>query len=212
MSDAGLLTLTQWLSPAFPLGSFAYSHGLEAAMASGAVRTAADVQAWVGDVIALGSGRVDAVLLAASLRADADHAALSATARAMAASRERLQETCDQGAAFTRTVNAIAGTDHRAAPLPVAVGRAALALGLPRETVVALYLNAFATTLVLAAVRFIPLGQTAGHTVLAALHPVIADAARVAAAKGVEDVASSTFGADMAAMAHETLQPRIFVT
>jgi urease accessory protein len=212
MNDAALLTLTQWLSPAFPLGSFAYSHGLEGAMALGAVRTAADVQGWVGDVVVLGSGRVDAVLLAASLRADADHPMLAATARAMAASRERLQETCDQGAAFTRTVNAITGTDHPAAPFPVAVGRAASALGLASETVVALYLNAFATTLVLAAVRFIPLGQTAGQVILAALHLVIADAARAAMATGIEDAASSTFGADLSAMAHETLQPRIFVT
>jgi urease accessory protein len=212
MSDAGLLTLTQWLSPAFPLGSFAYSHGLEAAMASGAVGTAADVQAWVGDVLALGSGRIDAVLLAASLRPGADHGGLAAMARAMAASCERLQETCDQGAALTRTVNAVTGTGHPAAPLPVAVGHAASALGLAPETVVTLYLNAFATTLVLAAVRFIPLGQTAGQAILAALHPIIADVARVAVERDIDDLGSATFGADLSAMAHETMQPRIFVT
>lgn len=212
MTVAARLTLARWLSPAFPLGSFAYSHGLETAMADGRVVTAAQVGDWVSDVLRFGSGWVDAVLLASALRADADHAALTDTARAMAASRERCQETSDQGAAFVRTVNAVAGQTAPAAPLPVAVGRAARGLGLPPDEVVALYLNAFVTALVQAAVRFIPLGQTEGQAVLARLAPDIAAVAGRAVAADIENVVSAGFGADLSAMEHETLQPRIFLT
>ncbi|NJM84300.1 MAG: urease accessory protein UreF, partial [Tabrizicola sp.] len=63
-----LLTLVQWLSPAFPTGAFACSHGLEWAVAAGEVRQAAEVQAWLADVLAHGSGWQDAVVLAAALR------------------------------------------------------------------------------------------------------------------------------------------------
>lgn len=212
MTLAARLTLARWLSPAFPLGSFAYSHGLEAAMAEGRVATAAQVGDWVSDVLRFGSGWVDAVFLAQALRPGADHDALGEMARAMAASRERWQETSDQGAAFVRTVNAVTGQSLASAPLPVAVGRAARELGLPSDEVVALYLNAFATALVQAAVRFIPLGQTGGQAVLARLAPEIVGIAGRAVAADIEDVLSASFGADLSAMEHETLQPRIFVT
>jgi urease accessory protein len=212
MSDAGLLTLVQWLSPAFPVGGFAYSHGLEVAIADRSVRTVDEVSAWIGDLLAYGSARVDAVLLAEGLQTDADHAALAGTAIAMAASKERLAETLEQGRAFARTTNALTGADHPEAPLPVAVAAAARSLGLRPEQVLALYLNAFASNLVQVAVRFVPLGQTDGQRILRDLHPLI----RVVAAEALKmrlcDVTWSTFGADRASMAHEVLEVRIFKT
>ncbi len=63
--DAALLTLAQWLSPAFPVGGFAWSHGIEAAVVSGEVRDAGAVEGWIGAIVARGSGRADAVLLTA---------------------------------------------------------------------------------------------------------------------------------------------------
>lgn len=216
MSEAGLLALTQWLSPAFPLGSFAYSHGLEAAVAAGEVADAAAVERWAGDVLAHGAGWNDAVLLALALAPGADHAALADAARALAASRERLEETEAQGAALAATVSALTGRDLPAMPLPVALGLAAAPLGLPPDRVVALALQAFAGTLVLAAVRFVPLGQTEGQRILAALAPAIlrlaARAVRAAAAEGLDALGGAAQGADRAAMRHETMDVRIFRT
>jgi urease accessory protein len=210
MTDAGLLSLVQWLSPAFPVGGFAYSHGLEAAVVAGEVTTADALRLWLGDVIAFGSGRTDAILLAASLRPGADFAALAALAGGLASGRERLEETAAQGAAFTMTTNALTGQDHPAAPLPVAVGRAAAGLGLAPEQVIAVYLHSFATNLVQAGVRFIPLGQTEGQAALAALHPLIGAVAAEAVQAGIDDIGSACFGADMASLRHEDLEVRIF--
>ncbi len=152
-SAAAVQALVAWLSPGYPVGAFAYSHGLERAVADGAVRDAATLQAWVGDVLARGSGRNDAILLAAAHRApdDPEPAELAA---ALAVSRERLLETEAQGAAFARTTAQAWGAgDGAPAPYPVAVGRAAAAAGAPLETALTLYLQAFAANLVSVAVR-----------------------------------------------------------
>jgi urease accessory protein len=211
-ADADLLKLVQWLSPAFPVGGYAYSHGLETAISGGRVRDAATLRDWLSTVLRDGSGHVDAVLLCAAMAANADHSALSDLAAALAASSERWTETMDQGRAFTETHNALSGNIFAAAPLSVAVGRAAAALRISPERVAALYLHAFASNLVSAAVRFVPLGQTEGQAVLAALHSDIEAVATAAARTPPERIATSAFGADLAAMAHETLDVRIFRT
>lgn len=209
---SGLLTLVQWLSPAFPTGGFAYSHGLEAAIAGGQVHRAEDARQWLAEVLEFGAGRQDAILLVAALKPGADHAALDVMARALQPSSERLSETLDQGTAFARTVAALTGRDLPPRCLPVAVGEAALPLGLAPEQVVGLYLHAFASNLTSVAMRFMPLGQEAGQGVLAALHPAIASLAAQAVHLSPEDLGSSALGADMAALAHETMDVRIFRT
>jgi urease accessory protein len=212
MTDTALLSLVQWLSPAFPTGGYAFSHGLEWAVWAGDVTTAAQLQVWIGAVLTEGAGRTDAILLAQALRPDADLPALAALAGALAASRERLTETLDQGRALATTVAALTGRDLAPMPYPVALGAAARLLGLPVGRVVALYLHAFTSNLVQAGVRFVPLGQTEGQAVLAALHPLIDRAAAEAAEADLDRIGSGAFRSDLAAMRHETMDVRIFRT
>lgn len=202
------LTLAQWLSPSFPLGSFAYSHGLEHAVTAGDVHDAETLAEWLRIVLHHGAGRVDAVLLCLALRGED----MGETARALAGSRERLEETEAQGRAFADTVARMQGRAVPAHPLPVAVGMAAQDLDLPAQEVAALYLHAFASNIVSAGVRFIPLGQSQGQQVLAGLHQGIAEIAEWAATAGLADLRSGAFGADLAAMQHETQHVRIFKT
>lgn len=208
----GLLTLVQWLSPAFPTGAFACSHGMETAIADGRLATPAQVQGWLETLIAHGSGWQDAVLLAQGLNPDADLDALTDTARALAASAERWLETRDQGAAFAATVAHVNGTPQPTRPLPLAVAQSARGLDVPSVETLTLYLNAFATNLVTIAVRAVPLGQSQGQAILAALAPVIRATAARAATASLDDLATSAFASDLAAMTHETLQPRLYRT
>jgi urease accessory protein len=212
MTTPALLTLVQWLSPAFPTGGYAYSHGLEQVITDGAVSDGDSLRRWLADVLTFGAGRQDAILLALSLRDGAGHDALTALARALQPSAERLSETVEQGAAFARAVSALTGRDLPARPLPVAVGQAASILELPPAQVLALYLHAFASNLVSAAVRFVPLGQDAGQAVLSALHPLVDGLSRDLADATLDDLQSAALGADLAAMRHETLDVRIFKT
>jgi urease accessory protein len=210
--DAALLTLTQWLSPAFPTGAFAYSHGLEQAIAAGDVHDPATLTHWLNSILRHGSGRADAILLARAMDEDTDPDALDTLARALAPSAERLRETLDQGAAFAATAAALTATPMPPRAHPVAVGTAARSLGLAPATVAALWLQAFAANLVAAAVRFVPLGQTEGQLVLARLAPIILEVATEAAAAPLEAIGTAALGADLAAMRHETMDVRIFRT
>lgn len=211
MTDAGLLTLTQWLSPSFPLGSFAYSHGLEIAVAEGDVTDAPALEAWLTQVLERGGARMDAGLLAMTL-GGADAGEMDGVAQALAGTAERWRETCEQGAAFARTVSQMGGPELGVSALPVAVGVAAKGLNLPAKTVIALYLHSFLSNLVSAGVRFIPLGQSAGQTVLANLHPKIEAVASPMVNATVDDLTSSVFAGDLASARHEDMDVRIFKT
>jgi urease accessory protein len=207
-----LLTLVQWLSPVFPTGGFAYSHGLESAIATGEVTGGAALGAWLAEVLEFGAGRQDAILLVQALERGTDHDTLDALARALQPSSERLSETLEQGTAFARTVAGLTGRDLPPRCLPVAVGEAAQGLDLQRAQVVALYLHGFASNLVSVAMRFMPLGQAAGQAVLSGLHPLIGRMAEDAVLHTLDDLGSAAIGADLAAMAHETMDVRIFRT
>ena len=229
------LLLATWFSPAFPIGGFSYSHGLETAIAEGALRDVASLEDWIAALLAHGSGWGDAVLAAEAWRATAEGdagrlAAVAGLAEAMAPSAERHLETMSLGAAFMRAVEAgwpsaaladalagialaeadagQAGRDRVA--YPVAVGIAAATHGLPLEATLAAMLNGFVTTLVSVAVKFVPLGQTAGLRVLAALQPLALETAARAAACSLDDLGSAAIASDIASMRHETLYSRIF--
>jgi urease accessory protein len=211
-SDA-TLTLVQLLSPSFPVGGFAYSHGLETAIDEGFIANAQDLQDWLHCLLTQGGARADATLLTLAYVADdQDLANIDAHARAFAASKERLQETDLQGAAFCETVTAVWDIPLSNLTYPVAVGRAARALALDPDLTAAMYLHAFVGNLCGAAMRLVPLGQTDGQRVQTALKPLATQIA--AGLKGVtlDDLHSNSFMSDIVAMRHETQYSRVFRT
>lgn len=213
------LQLQLWLSPAFPVGSFAYSHGLEWAAGSGRVYDRATAEAWLGDLLQHGAARNDAILLAQAWHAAADSDRLSevnALAIALAASRERHLETAAQGNAFMATVRAAWSTT---APdidgdiaYPIAVGAACRAAAIPLDATLSAFLASVMSNLVSALVRLSVIGQTDGQRVLAALAPAIATCAGEAACSTLEDLGGAAFLSDIAALAHETQDTRMFRT
>lgn len=211
-TEHGILTLTQWLSPAFPVGAFAYSHGLETAIAAGAIATGDDLHTWLADVLEFGSGRSDCILLRAAhgCQDQAELNDINAAALAFCASSERQMETRLQGAAFCSTASAIWDAGLSDLAYPVAVGAAAAHLKIDLSLTVQMYLHAFTSNLISAAVRLIPLGQTDGQRVLAALAPLCQNIAADTQGLCLDDLQSTAFVSDIAAMRHEVLQPRIF--
>jgi urease accessory protein len=218
-----LLKLLTFLSPAFPVGAFAYSHGLEWAIDDGAVADAATLRAWLTDLLERGSAWNDGILFAAAHRAAAagDRAALldvAALAEALAGSRERHLETMAQGRAFLAALDAWPSapaawlTAANGAAYPVAVASAAAGHSIPLAAALPAYVNAFAATLVSVGVRLVPLGQNAGLAVLAALHPLILRLAMRAEKSDLDDLGSATLLSDIAAMRHETQYSRVFRT
>lgn len=212
MDPQALLTLTRWLSPAYPTGGFAWSHGLETLVADGAVADGAGTEAWLRDVLAHGAGRNDAILLCAAWRArdEAELDELSELALALSPGAERQAETREQGAAFARVTGAVDGAGGAARALPVAVGAAARGLGAPIGAILLLYLQNFAANLVAIAVRHVPLGQTEGQAILARLSPLFRDLAAQAEDATLDDLGGCALTSDLASLRHETLRTRIF--
>ncbi len=213
-TDAHLLTLAQWFSPAYPLGAFSYSHGLEGAVALRQVQSASEVQAWIEAVLQDGTGRADTLFLATSYRASGPEALaeIDAMCRAFAPSLERLQETERQGAAFCKITAEVWGTDMGSLTYPVAVGWAAQVCELPQVTTAAFYLHAFASNLVSAAQRLTGLGQTEAQRMIKALAPLCEKIAGETASGDLTTLSSTAFMTDIAAMKHETQYSRIFQT
>ena len=214
-TEARLLRLLTWLSPAFPVGSFGYSHGLETAIREGAVTDARALTGWIAGLLEHGSGWTDAVLVKAAWTAVTaeDHTALDEVAElaeALAPSLERRRETMAQGEAFLAAVAAWSPPPIVRAPYPVALGAAAGAACLPLAPALTAWLHAFGANLVSVAVRAIPLGQSDALQVIAALEPVILRTASRAAESTLDDLGSASLVSDIAAMRHETLDGRLF--
>jgi urease accessory protein len=217
-TEAHLLRLMTWLSPAFPVGSFSYSHGLETVIRDGTVSTADSLSAWVSGLIEHGSGWTDAVLFKAAWDAtvagDATgRAEIAELAQALAPSLERRRETLGQGEAFLTAARAWGQPVlNGAAAYPVAAGAVTAGANIPLGTALTAWLHAFAANLVSVAVRAVPLGQTDGVTVIAELEPIILAAAARAKASTLDDLGSSALLSDIAAMRHETLDVRLFIS
>lgn len=219
-NTASLLRLMSWLSPAFPVGAFAYSHGLERAIHDGLISDRSSLVGWLDDLVERGSGWNDAVLLAEGWRetsAGGDCDDVIELAEAMAGSKERHMETTLQGSAFVEAAAAWIVPEGRQSflkgrpvPYPVAVGMTAArhSLSLP-ETLTA-YLHAFTSNLIQSAVRLVPLGQRDGVAALAALESVIVRAASRATRSSLDDLGSATFFSDLLSMRHETQYSRVF--
>ncbi|MEA2951753.1 MAG: urease accessory protein [Alphaproteobacteria bacterium] len=223
-SGAVLYRLMAWLSPSYPVGAFSYSSGLEWAIEAGDVTDAETLRRWLAVVIAEGGGFCDAVFFVHAHRAvaSADDALLRDVAELAAAfspSKERHLETTAQGRAFIGATQAAWGCpalDHLIATwpgpyaYPVAVAVSAAGHGIAVEPALGAYLHAVTANLVSAGMRLVPLGQTDGQRLLAALEPVVAAAAQRALATPLEDVGSAAFRADLASMHHETQYTRLF--
>jgi urease accessory protein len=215
MSDAtGIIRLLSWLSPAFPTGAYAYSHGLEWAVETHDIHDGATLRGWLEDVISHGAGRTDTILLRHAHRAANDPAALwdlAALGLATAASRERRDESLAQGHAFLRAASAWEVPElSEDTPYAVAVGAMTGAQGIDEDAAASAYLQTFAANLISAAVRLVPLGQTTGLQTLAALEPVILATATETKSATLDDLGGCAFRSDLAAMRHETQYTRLF--
>jgi urease accessory protein len=209
-----LLRLMAWLSPAFPTGAFAYSHGLEWAVESHDITNETTLAGWLHDLLTHGTARTDTILLRHAHKSASNPAALKQIANlayATATAKERQAESLDQGRAFmlAATPWGIPNAPDRI-PYPVAVGAVAGAHRIPENAIATAFLQAFATNLISAAVRLVPLGQTAGLRTLAALEPTILQTAQETTNATLDDLGGCTFRSDLAAMRHETQYTRLF--
>jgi urease accessory protein len=221
---AALYRLMTWLSPAFPVGAFSYSSGIEWAVEAGDIKDAASLRDWLAAMLADGSGFCDAVFLAqahraASARDEAGLREIAELAAAFVPSRERQLETSTQGRAFieiSRAAWTCDGLDELIAVCsgtivyPTAVGIVSAAHAIPLPPAMHAFLHALVSNWISAGSRLVPLGQTDSQRILASLEPVVVATATRALQASLDDLGSATFRADLASLRHETQYTRLF--
>jgi urease accessory protein len=224
IDSTALYRLMAWLSPAYPVGAFSYSGGIEWAVEAGDVRDAETLREWLTVMLGEGGGFCDAVFFVHAHHAIAagDDAAVRAVAElaaALAPSKERFLESTAQGRAFLQATRAgwpCSALDRLAAvwtgpvALPVAVGVACAGHGIACAPALSAFLHALVANWISAGVRLIPLGQSDGLRVLAALEETVTATATRALTTPLTEVGSASFRADLASMRHETQYTRLF--
>ena len=223
-SASALYRLMAWLSPAYPVGAFSYSSGIEWAVETGDIRDAETLKQWLTVMMAEGGGFCDAVFFVHAHRAASEDDAVklhnvAELAAAFAPSKERHLETTAQGRAFVEATRAawpcgaldrLAGAWDGAIAYPIAVGVTTAGHGIAIEAALAAFLHAVAANLISAGVRLIPLGQTDGQRLLAAFEPIVASTAARALETPLDQVGGAAFRADIASMMHEAQYTRLF--
>jgi urease accessory protein len=220
----GRALLQVWLSPSFPVGAFAYSHGLEKAAEQGWIKDRETLEAWLHDLVCHGGLRNELIFLAEAYRCAArgDRGGLQHLAElssALQPTAERYLEATQQGQSFLIQISAAWATaaDQLAEifaetqpSLPVVLGVAAEAHAIALDDTALAYAVSFTSNLLSAAVRLSVIGQTDGQRVMAALMPTIGTVAASAAQGRLDDLGSAAFCSDLASMQHEAQYTRLF--
>ena len=216
-SGSKLQKLLTWLSPAFPVGAFAWSAGLETAIASGLVHDRSTAQRWISGNLEHGPMRTDAILLAHAYRSafkQQDLSDLADLALALTPARERYDETSTTGRAFATATGAwptpVLANLPDPCPYPIAVGAIAAGHDIDLIQTLLAWLTANVHGQVSVAVRLVPIGQSDGLAIMAELEPKVAELADLWHHAALDEIGSVAYAADIAQMAHETLTTRIF--
>jgi len=227
ITDSGLLRLMAWLSPSFPVGAYAYSHGAEAGVESGRILNRKTATDWIAFVLEFGIARVDADLfIGAYLAADENDVDMfvdvASLAGALKGTAELGLESCAQGQAFLDAVQG-AWPDERLGRFCAAlksvnvspsyatsVAAAAAFAGVGLQAALGAYLHGFSANIASAVVRLVPLGQSDGQKIIAAMEPVVERALTCALERDPNDIGSAAFMVDWLSMKHETQYSRLF--
>src|SRR5262249_53500166 len=222
-----LIRLHNWLSPAFPTGSYSYSHGLEWAIESHQIRHRTSLVDWLDAELRFGSVRNDAIFFVEAWRcAEGGHdTRLLETAELAAACRatsEFAVEASQQGASCLSTLREVwcdpaidvlseaLRQRNIQAVLPIVIAVRSAREGVPIGPALRAFLSALVSDFVSAGVRLIPLGQTDGQRALAELEDALLDASERALTAGIDDLGSAALMVDFASMSHETQYTRLF--
>jgi urease accessory protein len=227
VSQLALLRQQSWLSPAFPTGSYSYSHAIEWAVEAGDIHDRKSLVDWLEADLLYGSGRNEAIFFMEAWRcATADNSEkllkVAELAAAFRSTSEFALETSQQATACLATLRRVwpdpfleslpeLPSQFRIAPvLSVVLGVRAAREKIPASFALPAFLQSYLANLVTAGVRLVPLGQTDGQLAIAKLEEAVLVASAQAGESTIQDLGSAAFMVDLASALHETQYTRLF--
>jgi urease accessory protein len=227
LAPLALLRLQSWMSPAFPTGSYSYSHGLEWAVDAGHVHDRRSLVAWLDADLCHGSGRNEAILFAETWHCAANRdfrrlLEIAELAAALRATSELALESSQPARACLTTLRLVwpdrvldsleraLHERHISPALAVVLATRAAGSGIPLALALPAFLQSYIANWVTAGVRLIPLGQTDGQLAIAEMETSVLAASAQANDANTNDLGSAALMIDFASMAHETQYTRLF--
>ena len=200
-------TLTQWLSPSYPIGAYNFSQGLEYAVKASLVYNEETLTDWLSENLERGYFWNDAIFVKLSFFIETDDQLekLVELINAFSTSKARLDEQILQGKAFSKVT-----PNSKDAPYPISLGISAKNYDMKIEEVIPLYLQSCLSNIISVAQRLLPIGQTEAVKILRDLFPKIEEVSKLVLRSSETDILSSCYLTDSCSIFQETIDGKIF--
>jgi urease accessory protein len=222
LTDLNFLSLLQLASPGLPVGAYSYSEGLEMLVEKGIISDSASLKHWLEAELRYGAIRLDAaVMVRAAQSANVDNITKLCYWNVWLSAARETQELRTSSWQMGRSLSQLLGKlQPEIMPVVNAVGEPcnyAIAFGMAAahwqiniQAALLAYLHSWASNLMTAGVKLIPLGQTAGQELLLDLQPLIITAVSEILALEDDQLSCCSWGLSLASMQHETQYTRLF--
>ncbi|MEH2363738.1 MAG: urease accessory protein UreF [Nostoc sp.] len=222
LSDSHLLSILQLASPALPVGAYSYSEGLEMLVENGTIANQIHLKHWLKAELLYGAIRLEAAVMVRSQQAAkmGDVESLCRWNLWLSAARETEELRASSWQMGRSLIQLLGKLKPQIVPIANTVGNPcnyAIAFGIAVahwqisiKAALLGYLHSWASNLITAGVKLIPLGQTAGQQLLLDLQPLLSAAALEILALEDDQLACCSWGLSLASMQHETQYTRLF--
>ncbi|MHC5937626.1 urease accessory protein UreF [Nostoc sp.] len=222
LSDSHLLSILQLASPALPVGAYSYSEGLEMLVENGTIANQIHLKHWLKAELLYGAIRLEAAVMVRSEQAAkmGDVESLCSWNLWLSAARETEELRASSWQMGRSLIQLLGKLEPQIVPISNAIGNPcnyAIAFGIAVahwqisiKAALLGYLHSWASNLITAGVKLIPLGQTAGQQLLLDLQPLLSAAALEILALEDDQLACCSWGLSLASMQHETQYTRLF--
>ena len=204
-----LQILQTWFSPLFPVGSFSYSHGLEAMINDNLIKSKEDILDYLKSILKHGTGKNDIILIKYTYLGEE----LNDLAISLCPTKERKIESIEMGNAFRKVLGDSWNYKiQENTAYPISVGKAAKYFNIPLNLTIISYLQSFASNLINVCVKHIPIGQKVAQDCIIQTYDLIREIENESKNLELEDLGGVCFTSDIYSIKHENLKTRIYKT
>ena len=198
-----------WFSSSFPIGSFAYSHGLEAMIDNKYIKDEKDILKCIDVLTNHGTLKNDFIYIKETY----EGYELNDIVLANAASKERYFETISLGKSFSKILKETWSFDLEPnLSYPICIGKAGLHFKIPFDKLITFYFQSFISNLINICVKHIPLGQKIGQDCLLKSTSIAENFFKNSKKLNLKDLGGITFNLDLHSIHHEKLTSRIYIS
>ncbi|AKG22977.1 urease accessory protein UreF [Calothrix sp. 336/3] len=217
-----ILYLLQLSSPALPVGAYSYSEGLETLVENAAIHTEEQLARWIQAELQYGTISMEGAVMVRAYQAIAagDLVALADWNSWLSATRETTELRNSSWGMGRSLIRLLLDVEPEITTLTQAVGNPcnyAIAFAIAAthwqiniQLALQGYLQSWASNLVTAGVKLIPLGQTAGQRILLSIYPLLSQTVIQILNREDDELCCCSWGLSLASMQHETQYTRLF--